>query len=79
MIKPPGSSRGALFSGGCVEPVSGSTITCQGLGSPNGGPFLAANPDPSLGSNIPITWALRRTLVRTNPEFERFDHVGSQN
>jgi len=29
-------------------------------------------------SNIPITWALTRTLVRTIPEFEHSDHVGSQ-
>src|SRR2546428_685738 len=72
-----------------------------------GGSGVNATPVPTIpcvvtksspSSNIPITWALRRTLVRTKPgsnvdlrvharapmvrtnlEFEQFDHVGSQN
>src|SRR2546428_4601736 len=92
---------------GVAEPRSGvpgraaGQASCRWIGRENATPVptiprVVTKSSPS--SNIPITWALRRTLVRTKSssnadlraharaplvrvklEFERFDHVGSQN
>ena len=91
---------------GVAEPRSGvpgraaGQASCRWIGRENATPVptiprVVTKSSPS--SNIPITWALTRSKVRTKPssnvdrrvharaslvrtdrEFERFDHVGSQ-
>jgi hypothetical protein len=62
-----GSSEGSLMSGACkFEPLSTWALT-----------RTLVRTKPS--SNVDLRVHARASLVRVNPEFERFDHVGSQN